>query len=69
MVLGGYGVMVAPQPSKLMVRVRFPLPAPVFQNRFRCRGFVQAQVILDLLCMEVSVCAFDVDLRVGARLE
>ena len=25
---GGYGSMVEPQPSKLMVRVRFPLPAP-----------------------------------------
>ena len=26
----GYGSMVEPQPSKLMMRVRFPLPAPVF---------------------------------------
>ena len=25
---GGYGTMVEPQPSKLMMRVRFPLPAP-----------------------------------------
>jgi hypothetical protein len=25
---GGYGSMVEPQPSKLKVRVRFPLPAP-----------------------------------------
>ncbi len=24
----GYGSMVEPQPSKLMARVRFPLPAP-----------------------------------------
>ena len=24
----GYGSMVEPQPSKLMMRVRFPLPAP-----------------------------------------
>jgi hypothetical protein len=27
-VRGGYSSMVEPQPSKLMVRVRFPLPAP-----------------------------------------
>ncbi len=26
----GHGSMVEPQPSKLMMRVRFPLPAPVF---------------------------------------
>ena len=26
----GYGSMVEPQPSKLMARVRFPLPAPNF---------------------------------------
>ena len=26
----GYGSMVEPQPSKLMARVRFPLPAPRF---------------------------------------
>ena len=30
---GGYSSMVEPQPSKLMVRVRFPLPAPAV----RCR--------------------------------
>ena len=28
--VGGYGSMVEPQPSKLMMRVRFPLPAPVW---------------------------------------
>ena len=27
--LRGYSLMVEPQPSKLMMRVRFPLPAPV----------------------------------------
>ena len=27
----GYGSMVEPQPSKLMARVRFPLPAPRLQ--------------------------------------
>ena len=26
--LGGYSLVVEPQPSKLMMRVRFPLPAP-----------------------------------------
>jgi hypothetical protein len=28
--LGGYSLVVEPQPSKLMMRVRFPLPAPSF---------------------------------------
>ncbi len=28
--LGGYSLVVEPQPSKLMMRVRFPLPAPGF---------------------------------------
>ena len=28
--VGGHSLMVEPQPSKLMMRVRFPLPAPVF---------------------------------------
>ena len=27
--IGGYSLVVEPQPSKLMMRVRFPLPAPV----------------------------------------
>ena len=32
---GGYGTMVEPQPSKLMMRVRFPLPAPqAFDKKF-----------------------------------
>ena len=29
----GYGSMVEPQPSKLKVRVRFPLPAPLSDGR------------------------------------
>src|SRR5262245_51172357 len=36
---GGYGSMVEPQPSKLMVRVRFPLPAPSRSGRMSLEGF------------------------------
>ena len=36
--LRGYGVMVAPQPSKLVVRVRFPLPAPSSPYRLHRRA-------------------------------
>ncbi len=32
-VIGGYSLMVEPQPSKLMMRVRFPLPAPLCKGR------------------------------------
>jgi hypothetical protein len=28
LLIGGYSLVVEPQPSKLMMRVRFPLPAP-----------------------------------------
>ena len=30
----GYSLMVEPQPSKLMMRVRFPLPAPLKGSSF-----------------------------------
>ena len=35
----GYGSMVEPQPSKLKMRVRFPLPAPVSRHCFGNMGF------------------------------
>ncbi len=35
---GGYGSMVEPQPSKLKVRVRFPLPAPSRGCLLECRN-------------------------------
>ena len=42
--LRGYSLVVEPQPSKLMMRVRFPLPAPSLQVLQRCYALV-AQLV------------------------
>ena len=41
---GGYSSVAEPQPSKLMARVRFPLPAPT--GGCVSRGFHRAKVVL-----------------------
>ena len=42
--LCGYSLVVEPQPSKLMMRVRFPLPAPSFAGCAMCFALV-AQLV------------------------
>ena len=41
----GYGSMVEPQPSKLKMRVRFPLPAPFSWHGYEKYGFWRFGVI------------------------